>query len=262
MHAAAIDIVPGLLPAPGTPAVGAWYGMSKKVKPIRRRSRDRANPLDMQVSEIRNLIGRLRTNDEARSPLVDRSRSVAPLARSNSSRPARALPRALATPLPRGAERGAVAPSDDRIAAVEALLGPICERLEGLIEKFDARLDGPTSGGAGGSAALAANCALRGRITESLLPDLLQMVTSNRWTGVFVLNNETLECRLYFDDGQACHAEAPDVTGEGAFFVALALEEGEYAFMETPAHPEKTINSNTQFLILEALRQIDEAKGG
>ena len=32
--------------------------------------------------------------------------------------------------------------------------------------------------------------------------------------------------------------------------------------METPAHPEKTINSNTQFLILEALRQIDEAKGG
>lgn len=213
----------------------------------------------MQVSEIRHLIDKLRRREEPKSPLTDRSRSaLAPSARSRESsrplRPLRPLPRALAAPSrpPRSIDSGA--------AGVESRLLPICERLEGVLGRIEARLDSAPAP-AERLPPLSPQCSLRGRITESLLPDLLQMVTSNRWTGVFVVEDGPLECRLYFDEGQACHAEAPGTSGEGAFFAALALEQGEYHFLEGPPPPDKTITSNTQFLILEALRQIDEAKG-
>jgi hypothetical protein len=211
------------------------------------------SPLDVQVSEIHGLIDELRRRRS--STLTDRARatrpSAAPPAR-RSSRPRSAMPAIPAPPSQR----------DSGAAPLEARLVPVCERLERALDKIEARLGAAPSAPAGELPPLSPDCAMRGRIRESLLPDLLQMVTSNRWTGVFVATHGAVECRLYFDDGQACHAEAPGETGEGAFFAALALEQGEYSFIERPPPDERTINSNTQFLILEALRQIDEKKGG
>lgn len=103
-------------------------------------------------------------------------------------------------------------------------------------------------------------CPLSGLLRESILPDILQMITSNAWSGVFVVEGEGMECRLYFDDGQVCHATGPGMTGESAFFAALGLVEGHYRFLEGELGSEQTITSNTQFLILEALRLIDESK--
>jgi hypothetical protein len=57
-----------------------------------------------------------------------------------------------------------------------------------------------------------------------------------------------------------CHAVSGSLTGEQAFFAAFAFEAGQYNFLESSEPPpERTVNSSTQFLILEALRQIDES---
>lgn len=102
-----------------------------------------------------------------------------------------------------------------------------------------------------------------GELRGQLMPDMLQLLSSNALTGVFVVKSGKVENRLYLEEGQICHAEGPGMEGESAFFAVMALEQGRYHFDETAELPEeKTITGNTQFLILEALRQIDEGGGG
>lgn len=104
---------------------------------------------------------------------------------------------------------------------------------------------------------------LGGKIQEGILPDILQLVSSNNKTGVFSLEQNNQKIDLFFDDGSLYHAKADDMVGQNAFFAAMALERGWFYFVETDDIPsEKTIDGNTQFMILEALRQIDEQRNG
>jgi hypothetical protein len=59
------------------------------------------------------------------------------------------------------------------------------------------------------------------------------------------------------------HAEGAGMSGESAFFAAFATTKGRYSFHQTTdITTQKTIDGNTQFLILEALRRIDEESPG
>lgn len=99
-----------------------------------------------------------------------------------------------------------------------------------------------------------------GMIQGQMLSDMLQLVSSNNMSGTFVVRDGEQKSTLYFDEGRVCHAEAGELLGEQAFFAAFAFEKGAYYFVETSElPPERTVNSSTQFLILEALRQIDES---
>lgn len=134
---------------------------------------------------------------------------------------------------------------ESRVAQVEKLL----ER------RRSTRPDAPAGGGDDVHT-------VSGELRGQLMPDMLQLLSSNALTGVFVVKSGDSENRLYLDEGQICHAEGPGVEGESAFFAIMALEEGRYLFDETAELPkDKTITGNTQFLILEALRQIDEGGG-
>ena len=98
-----------------------------------------------------------------------------------------------------------------------------------------------------------------GMIEGQLLSDMLQLVSSNSLSGMFVVENEDGETRLFFEEGKIFHAVAPDLEGELAFFAAFGADHGRYYFTELDDMPEeRTINASTQLLILEALRQIDE----
>lgn len=101
-----------------------------------------------------------------------------------------------------------------------------------------------------------------GVIQGQLLSDMLQLVSSNLMSGLFVVEGDGTCCELYFDEGRMCHAAANGgLEGEKAFFSAFSFEQGKYRFRETKDLPEaRTIKSSTQFLILEALRQIDEVQ--
>jgi hypothetical protein len=102
-----------------------------------------------------------------------------------------------------------------------------------------------------------------GVIQGQMLSDMLQLVSSNGLSGRFVVAHAGYRATLWFEQGRVCHAEAPDMVGDEAFFAAFGVETGRYFFEETSDLPaNKTISSSTQFLILEALRKIDESRGG
>jgi hypothetical protein len=104
---------------------------------------------------------------------------------------------------------------------------------------------------------------LSGAIEEGVLADILQFISTNGKTGAFVVTYSGQEITLFFREGQICHALAGEMDGENALFAAMAAESGRFHFDETDEIPEEnTIDGNTQFLILEALRQIDESRGG
>jgi hypothetical protein len=104
---------------------------------------------------------------------------------------------------------------------------------------------------------------LGGVINRATLPDILQMISSNAMNGIFVLEGAGKTISLYMQEGEMFHAVTDGLEGQSAFFAAMALEEGRFHFYETDDLPEeKTIDGNTQFLILEALRQIDEDQQG
>jgi hypothetical protein len=104
---------------------------------------------------------------------------------------------------------------------------------------------------------------LGGVLQEGLLADMLQLVSSNVMSGVFSVVSEDRRVDLFFNEGELQHATGDGLTGESAFFAAMATEQGRYCFRETKdLPPEKTISKKTQFLVLEALRQMDEARAG
>jgi hypothetical protein len=102
-----------------------------------------------------------------------------------------------------------------------------------------------------------------GLIQGDILSDMLQLVSGNAMSGVFSVKNGETAINLFCESGKICHAEGQGLSGEGAVFAAFAFTEGTYSFKQTNELPkERTITANTQFLILEALRKIDESHAG
>jgi hypothetical protein len=98
-----------------------------------------------------------------------------------------------------------------------------------------------------------------GAIQGQMLSDMLQLVSSNQMSGIFIIEDEMSSCTLYFDEGRICHAANGETIGEDAFFAAFALGSGRYHFKEaSQLPPERTISAGTQYLVLEALRRMDE----
>jgi hypothetical protein len=133
----------------------------------------------------------------------------------------------------------------------------------GLTSDFDAMMPdlgiSATSADGGPDSAPKQVHSLSGLIEEGILPDVLQMISSNAKTGVFSIVNGQNQVDLFLKDGELYHALGEGMEGQTAFFAAMATQQGEFYFAETDEVPEeKTIDGNTQFLILEALRQIDE----
>lgn len=108
-------------------------------------------------------------------------------------------------------------------------------------------------------AAPAAPHVIGGMLKDGFMSDLLQLISSNEWNGTLVVGEPSDEIRLDFCEGEIWNASSPGATGEGAVFALMTRYDGPYYFTETSAAPEeRTIEGNTQFLILEGLRRIDE----
>jgi hypothetical protein len=146
-------------------------------------------------------------------------------------------------------ERFASAPRDIVLESLDRRLRSVEEALRAKSERASV----PPS--------LESRAVFGGMIRGQMLSDMLQLVSSNSMTGEFVVQSGASTCVLYFDEGRICHAEGPGLKGEQAFFAAFAFETGRYHFIETAEPPAtRTIEAGTQFLILEALRQIDEGR--
>jgi hypothetical protein len=153
--------------------------------------------------------------------------------------------------------------SASRDHASDGSLAKVMTALQGLESRLSRIEDGLVQGAKASAPAKAPpeDATFSGAIQGQMLSDMLQLVSSNAMSGIFVIENDTSRCTLYFEEGRMCHAESPGVTGEEAFFSAFATESGKYHFKEmTKLPPERTVSAGTQFLVLEALRRMDEGR--
>lgn len=218
----------------------------------------RAAPIGEAREEILRLIARLhgtgaRDRPRAAQPPVDAPRRAERAATPSAGRASAERPPGTASELRRLRESLEERLSDARLAV---RLGALEKRVARIDELLSGRRAEPPTGGGG-----EVEHTISGELRGQLMPDMLQLVSSNALTGVFVVRSGGTENRLYLEEGQICHAEGPGLEGESAFFASMAAEEGRYYFEETTDLPDKrTITGNTQFLILEALRKIDEGE--
>ncbi len=103
---------------------------------------------------------------------------------------------------------------------------------------------------------------MQGNIEEIPLPDLLQLLSTSRKSGVLVLRSEWGTGRLYLRKGQIYFAnvdESFDVSPRKAMFRMLTWDKGLFE-LEPP--DERTvmeeIQDSTEGLLMEGMRQLDE----
>lgn len=234
--------------------------------------------IDTERGEILRLIGELHQQVRSRSP----ASAGAPLAR-HSPRPALAVPsgtrgaarrRSSSQPRamypstrpadlaggPRRGEQPTTGRSSGRVADDAIMIA--LARVEARLTRVEERLNQvPGHRSARPPAGAQSHCLMGGTLRQDLLSDILQLLSSNSVTGRFVVRRDGVEYVVWLENGAIFHTVAPGLQGDAAFFAVFGLEAGQYFFEETTELPaERTITASTQFLILEALRQIDESQ--
>lgn len=91
------------------------------------------------------------------------------------------------------------------------------------------------------------------------MADLIQVLHICRKTGLLRLTHGPECASLYFEDGEAPHAEAGGVSGEEAFYRMVAWTEASFAFESGQSAGMLSVKQPTMTLLMEGLRRIDEA---
>jgi hypothetical protein len=89
---------------------------------------------------------------------------------------------------------------------------------------------------------------------------IISMIEPLRLGGMLSLTDGKRAGHIYFIDGAVRHAELHDIEGADALFLLFHLKHGAFRFELQSASPKRTIEGNTMALLLEGLRQMDEAK--
>ncbi len=104
--------------------------------------------------------------------------------------------------------------------------------------------------------------AMSGKLEEVPLPDLVQMVTSARKSGVLVLKRDEDEARIDLREGRlaGCRlSSAPVVTDKKAFWRLLAWERGSFELVPPPDPlPPASVDEDVAPILMEGIRQLDE----
>lgn len=100
-----------------------------------------------------------------------------------------------------------------------------------------------------------------GIIEAIVLTDLVQLACMTRMDRVFVLESAGSVGKVYVRGGQVCHAEAGGLTGEDAFCELLKAEGGRFETLPYDGSIEPTIMKPWEYLLIDAVRFLDEQSG-
>jgi len=100
----------------------------------------------------------------------------------------------------------------------------------------------------------------RGDLQQVSLLDLLQLLAMNRRTGSLNLNTPSGAGEVRLKEGAVVDAVYRRLEAEKALFRLLAEKEGSFAFTSGPATMPARIESPTNALLMDGLRQIDEVR--
>jgi len=105
--------------------------------------------------------------------------------------------------------------------------------------------------------------ALTGSLSHMDLPGVLQMLAHSRHTGSLYVNAGSIDGIVFFENGIVTHAESGDLVGDEAVVHIVqrcnGVEEGSYKFLPGESAATRTVLRSATELLLEALRELDEA---
>ncbi|QDG50977.1 DUF4388 domain-containing protein [Persicimonas caeni] len=103
---------------------------------------------------------------------------------------------------------------------------------------------------------------ISGLIEEVPLPDLLQLFSTSRKSGVLVIRTENDTAKIYLREGRIFYAtinDDPDISPYKAFYRVLAWKTGTFS-LEQPTDEtfDEEIDESIENLLMEGMRQLDE----
>lgn len=102
----------------------------------------------------------------------------------------------------------------------------------------------------------------RGMLRRVGIEDIIQMECLSRHSLILELTGRGQRGRIYIRSGSMIHAECGGVTGEAGLQKLLSITGGEFRHLTFSEPPRETLEGSWEFLLLEAVRQRDEAAGG
>src|SRR6478672_407131 len=101
---------------------------------------------------------------------------------------------------------------------------------------------------------------LRGSLAQMNVIDLMQSLEMGRKSCALTLTNERDKCEMYFREGQVTHAAYGSLSGDKAVFKVLGWTGGNFQINFDGKTSKQTTTLNTQGLLMEGLRMLDESK--
>ena len=99
-----------------------------------------------------------------------------------------------------------------------------------------------------------------GAVSGMSLADIIQVKGGNRYSGRLLVEHKGKTGVIFFRDGDVVHAEQASLDGEEAFYAVMGWIGGTFRSEPKLLTTSHTIDQPIGFLILEALRRMDEAK--
>jgi len=99
-----------------------------------------------------------------------------------------------------------------------------------------------------------------GSLSEISIPDILQILSNARRTGLLSISSSRGVGEIYLDSGRVVDAIYSGLRGEEAFYQIIGWEDGTFNLDPDVLMLGSTINRSTDGLIMEGLRRLDESK--
>jgi two-component system, chemotaxis family, protein-glutamate methylesterase/glutaminase len=103
-----------------------------------------------------------------------------------------------------------------------------------------------------------ADSGFAGTLKNIQLNDLIQMCCLSASSICMRVTKDDRMGTIYIVDGEIVHAACEDIVGEEAFYRILGWQTGSFESIEVLTTPQRTIQNNYHFLIMEAARRVDE----
>ncbi len=100
---------------------------------------------------------------------------------------------------------------------------------------------------------------LRGNLLQMNVIDLVQSLEMGRKSCSLTFTKKGEKCEMYFVEGQVTHAAYGDLVGDPAVFKVLRWTDGNFEMNFEGKSAKRTTELNTQGLLMEGLRLLDEA---
>ena len=100
---------------------------------------------------------------------------------------------------------------------------------------------------------------VRGNLSQMNVIDLVQSLEMGRKSCRLTMTNQDEKCEMYFVEGQVTHAVYGSLRGDAAVFKVLRWTGGNFQIDFEGKTTEQSTNLNTQGLLMEGLRLLDES---